>query len=1015
MFVNSDNRDAALRLASWVTLFVLLVATIVSLGELKNLKVAYELTGFLSKNDQALADDAGIKKRFRLGESPWMMIVAKRSDTWLSSSALQDLKLASSQLKEIAGIKSVTSLATLETVVRADQDLQLGNLSDVLNQAEWQKFSEQNAVASPTLVSKDGKWISILIELEDRQKSSADNTPVDFETVRRQSLATVGSMKDVSSVKVTGVSVIQAEMSEKLLTELQTLGGLGIGLSILALFVLFSGFTGVFIALGTCAVANILVLAAMAHFEKSLGILSLSLPIVIAVQALSLTVHCLFTYIEVRLGMSRMNALVTSFRRLMFPNFVVSVATGLGFLTLAGSEVDAMREFGVTVALASLALWLTTTLATFPLLALLPEPKLRPWVGGKAKWVLWIMKNRSPVLLGFAILGVFTLSTGLQLNFSHRLFNEFGPTSDVTLATESVDRNLGGLVPLEVELMTNDGEAWTELHNRQRLEDTMIAVRKLPIVGSAVSAVDLIQLGQVKGAEYGEVLTLFEIAPKNPLKNFLRDDGTRTRISLRLKDFESRKFESDVATLMATIQKISGANPQRTVVGGWGSYIHKMNQKLSKNLVQGFWEALLAISVVLALVFRSLRWSIAAVIPSVLPPLLLVGALSVLQIEVKPGLAVVFAIALGFAFINSIYLLKRVRETAMQEANGVVTAKVVEHAFWRESQSCLLASLTLIIGFASLCFSDFHVARSFGMAMVFSMLAGVVGDLVLLPALLRKYPHLLNANTSSTFLIPTPQSGFGRVAVIVFLFLASVTTPARASGMESLEDFARAASKSLFAKDESVEIELKNIESDGEEEVRRIELSRMTVKKGNKVEQRIVAKILSPKSLRGTSVLTVTDGESQSRWIYLPSSKQVRRVVGGDESSAPILGSELSTEDLDLSQVDGAKAKIVQRNGGVVTIESKIASKESAYSGCKAEFDEKTRLMKNAQCMDRGGQPFKRIAVKSYRNLKGGIARPTEMEVVNLKTKRMTRITFMEQKINSGLKSSQFTPEALRD
>ena len=93
--------------------------------------------------------------------------------------------------------------------------------------------------------------------------------------------------------------------------------------------------------------------------------------------------------------------------------------------------------------------------------------------------------------------------------------------------------------------------------------------------------------------------------------------------------------------------------------------------------------------------------------------------------------------------------------------------------------------------------------------------------------------------------------------------------------------------------------------------------------------------------------------ESQSRWIYLPSSKQVRRIVGSDESSAPILGSELSTEDLDLSQVDGATAKIVNRAAGVITIESKISSKESAYSGCKAEFDETTRLMKSAQCADR--------------------------------------------------------------
>ena len=1011
LFWNPDNRNARIRSISAFALATICVAGLVSVRELRHLKVTYELTGFLSNNDHSLADDAAMKKRYRLGENALMMIVAKRSGGWLSAGAAQDLRAKSSLLLSMDGVISATSLGTLETVVSTDSDLSVKPLADVLSKEEWTALPQTASAISPSFISKDGNWASILLEIK-----SLSTT--DFQSLRSQVEMQLKSIPAVENVHATGVSVVQAEMSEKLSNELQTLGGLGIGFAILALFILFSGITGVAIALATCVISILAVLAGMSIFGKSLGVLSISLPIVIAVQSLSLTVHCLFTYLECRALDNRFEALLTSFKRLLFPNFVVSLATGLGFLTLASSDVDAMKEFGAIVALASVVLWFTTTVTAFPLLALLPEPKLRHWVGGRAKWVLWIMKNRKATLAGFVALFLITCASGFSLNYSHRLFDEFGENSTVSKAANIVDEEMGGLIPLDIEIATPDGGSWTDLPHRERLEKTLAMLRQEAIVGSAVSALDIVQLAKSKGAEFEEVLTLFEVAPKNPMKNYLRDDGSRTRISLRLRDFESRRFESDVETLMAIVHQESKADPAQTVRGGWGAYIHRMNQKLSKSLVQGFWEALLAISVVLMIVFRSPRWALAAVVPSVLPPLLLVALLSFFKVEIKPGLAVVFAISLGFAFINSIYLLKRVRETAETENHGVVTAKVIERAFWRESQSCLLASLTLIIGFTSLCFSDFSVARSFGMAMVFSMLAGVIGDLVLLPALLRQFPNLLNPSGLPALHIPTPQVGVRRIATIALLFLGSVATPASARGAsstETLEDFAKAASKSLFAKDESVEIELKNIEEDGEEEVRRIELSRMTVKKGSKVEQRIVAKILTPKSLRGTSVLTITDGESQSRWIYLPSSKQVRRVVGADESSAPILGSELSTEDLDLSQIDGATAKIVQRAGGILTIESKIGSKESAYTGCKAEFDEKSRLMKSAQCADRSGQAFKRITVKSYRRLKGGIARPTEMEILNLKSKRMTRITFMEQKINSGLKPGRFTPEALRD
>lgn len=1011
LFWNPDNRHARIRGAAVFVLAAICAAGLVSVRELQHLKVTYALTGFLSKTDHSLADDATMKKRYRLGGNTLMVIVAKRSGGWLTTAAIQDLRAKSSLLSSMDGVISATSLGTLETVVSTEAELSVAPLTDVLTDEEWTVLPQTASAISPALVSKDGKWASMLLEIE-----SLSTT--DFQILRQKAEQQMKSVPAVESVHATGVSVVQAEMSERLSSELQTLGGLGIGFAILALFILFSGITGVAIALATCVISIVAVLAGMSVFGKSLGVLSISLPIVIAVQSLSLTVHCLFTYLECRALENRFEALLTSFKRLLFPNFVVSLATGLGFLTLASSNVDAMQEFGAIVALASVVLWITTTLTAFPLLALLPEPRLRNWVGGRAKWVLWIMRNRKATLVVFAALFALTCATGFELNYSHRLFDEFGKASAVSKAASIVDEKMGGLIPLDIEIATADGQAWTESPHRERLEKTIAMLRTKAIVGSAVSALDIVQLAQSKGAKFGDVLTLFEVAPKNPLKNFLRAEGSLTRISLRLRDFESRRFESDVESLIAIVHRESKADPAQTVRGGWGAYIHRMNRKLSESLVQGFWEALLAISLVLLIVFRSLRWALAAVIPSVLPPLLLLALISIFKIEIKPGLAVVFAISLGFAFINSIYLLKRVRETAQNENHGVVTAKVIERAFWRESQSCLLASVTLIIGFASLCFSDFSVARSFGMAMVFSMVAGVVGDLVLLPALLRQFPNLLNPSGLPALHIPAAQVGLRRIAAIALLVVGSIATPERARGAnssETLEAFAKAASKSLFARDESVEIELKNIEEDGEEESRRIELSRMTMKKGSKVEQRIVAKILTPKSLRGTSVLTVTDGESQSRWIYLPSSKQVRRVVGADESSAPILGSELSTEDLDLSQVDGATAKIVERAGGIVTIESKITSKDSAYSGCKAEFDEKSRLMKSAQCADRNGQPLKRITIKSYRRLKGGIARPAEMEILNLKSKRMTRITFMEQKINLGLKPGRFTPEALRD
>lgn len=1047
---------------------LLAVSAIVLLGlasfasaELKNLKLTYELTGFLAKADKAIEQDEEIKKRYRLSSDTTIIVVAHRDEGWLQSTALETLSKISSQLASTPNVKSVMSLATLETVHVAgssagrgptseEAELCIGKMTEHFDANDWKTLAAKSSLASPLLVSQDGKLASVLVSVESTDAASKVATAVN-ETL--QHAKTSGT---ISRYEMTGVSLLQSEMSDVLNREFSTLGGFGILVAAASLVVLFSGITGFLIAILTALLANVLVLGGLSHLGIGIGILSLSLPIVIAVQTLSLTVHILFTYLELRKEQAKEQAILTAFVRLFFPNLVVSIATGLGFLVLVASPVEAMKEFGWTVAISSLVLWITTTAVAFGMLMIGPEPRLRRFVSGHARWILLFTRNAKPTLAIFAVLILGSLLTGLQLNYGHRLF-DLHTSSAAPVRT--VDQQLGGMIPVEIELRlatttsepqeTSTEETWTDEARLHELTNALDEIRKIPAVAMAYGVPDI--LGLAPAIKTGELLALLEMSSKNPLRHFLRDDGGSTRIQIRLRDVSSAESEAAIEKSLAALRSATGLQTSQITVAGWGAYIHRMNQSLAKSLMVGFWEALAAISFVLAIAFRSVRWAVAAIIPSVLPPLVLVAGLSVSGFSVKPGLAVVFTIALGFAFINSIYLLKRLKsmfeaqEKASTQASPELRyarwRKLVEKSFWQESQSCLLASLVLITGFVSLCFSEFEVSRSFGIAMVLSMILGMIGDLVLLPAMLYQFPQFLlggpvkrdmklfkdPAAALASSLLPSPSRS--RVVMALVTSGAAIATalfglPSAASVDStklSLEGFAKEVAKRLYpsdkklARDESVEIELTNIEPDGETETRKVEVSRLTITKGASGESRILAKVLSPKTLRGTSVLTVTDGEKQNRWVYLPASKNVRRLSGGDEAHAPILGSELSTEDLDLGHIDGATSKIVGRENGMVRIESKIRSKESAYSTCTAVFDEKTFLLKTADCLDRKGQPAKRIKVLDYRVLKGKVARPTEMEITNLKTKRISRVKFSEQRIGTGLSAGQFTPEALRD
>src|SRR5207253_10248308 len=122
------------------------------------------------------------------------------------------------------------------------------------------------------------------------------------------------------------------------------------------------------------------------------------------------------------------------------------------------------------------------------------------------------------------------------------------------------------------------------------------------------------------------------------------------------------------------------------------------------------------------------------------------GFLAISQTPIKPSIAIIFSIALGLAFNNTVYFLERLRSI---QRHSSINRLDVEKALWLEGNPCLISSLTLLAGFSVFLVSYFAMNRTFGFYMVLSMVAGLVGDLVLLPTLLKSCPWLLSDRKST--------------------------------------------------------------------------------------------------------------------------------------------------------------------------------------------------------------------------------------------------------------------------
>ena len=318
------------------------------------------------------------------------------------------------------------------------------------------------------------------------------------------------------------------------------------------------------------------------------------------------------------------------------------------------------------------------------------------------------------------------------------------PAGDTThQASQLVDSDLGGTLPLDVNIQAKKGNKfWSDPENLARLDTLAAAFREFSPVGSVMSLADFMKAAEPGGKlpsssqRIAETSLVYAMSERNPLDGFITPDGSGTRLALRMRDVQTHEMLEAVGRMEKLARRFFPGSD--ITVTGVAATTHQINTEMSERLMLGFFTALFWIFIVLALVFRSATWALVSVVPNLLPPTVLITVLALTETPIKPGIAIVFSISLGIAFDNTVYLLHGLRREL-----GTNVGMALKSAMMQESEACLLSGVCLGAGFAVFLFSHFAMNQVFGLFMLLSVVAGLVGDLILLPAFVSLFPGLL--------------------------------------------------------------------------------------------------------------------------------------------------------------------------------------------------------------------------------------------------------------------------------
>lgn len=157
-------------------------------------------------------------------------------------------------------------------------------------------------------------------------------------------------------------------------------------------------------------------------------------------------------------------------------------------------------------------------------------------------------------------------------------------------------------------------------------------------------------------------------------------------------------------------------------------------QYMVLNLFTSLIFAIVAISILMAILFRSWRMVLVSLIPNFIPLLFTAGVMGWFGIPLKPSTLLVFSIAFGISVDDTIHYLAKYRQELATKQWDLKECAIM--AIREAGLGMFYTSIVLFCGFSMFSFSQFGGTKALGLLVSLTLLVAMITNLVILPTLL---------------------------------------------------------------------------------------------------------------------------------------------------------------------------------------------------------------------------------------------------------------------------------------
>jgi hypothetical protein len=219
-------------------------------------------------------------------------------------------------------------------------------------------------------------------------------------------------------------------------------------------------------------------------------------------------------------------------------------------------------------------------------------------------------------------------------------------------------------------------------------------------------------------------------------QRILSSEYDRAQIIVQVRDVGANAFQSLVDEITPQVEASLVDYGVEVYATGTPYVAYAGINRITADLRTSLLTAFAAVTLLVTLLFRSLRVGILFLPANALPLLFGYGFMGFMGWPLEPTTGVVFTVALGIAVDDSIHMMARFREELNK---GLQVAEAIEEAVLRCGRAVTVTTIVLACGFFVNVLSSFPYTQALGGLGGLVILSALFCDLLVLPPLLMLF------------------------------------------------------------------------------------------------------------------------------------------------------------------------------------------------------------------------------------------------------------------------------------